>query len=109
MKKPLGIIGVAGAEYRRALAQYERQRPGLGDRFSAAAREALKMIENFPGAGEPVERLEENTRIRKMAMRTFPYHIVYLELAESSEVIAFAHDRRQEDYWRVRLKRRSNR
>lgn len=106
MKKPLGIIREARAEYRRALALYEQQRPGLGDRFSAVAREALEMIENFPGAGEPVERLEEDLRIRKMAMRIFPYHIVYLELAETTEVIAFAHDRRQEGYWRVRLKRR---
>ena len=106
MKKPLGIIREARAEYRRALAHYEQQRPGLGDRFSSAAREALEMIENYPGAGEPVERLEGDIRLRKMAMRTFPYHIVYLELAETTEAIAFAHDRRQEDYWRVRLKRR---
>lgn len=106
MKKPLGIIREARAEYRRVLAHYEQQRPGLGDRFSAAAREAMEMIENFPGAGEPVERLEGDLRIRKMAMRIFPYHIVYLELAETTEAIAFAHDRRQKGYWRARLKRR---
>lgn len=41
-----------------------------------------------------------------MPMRLFPYHIVYLELTKTTEVLAFAHDRRQEGYWRTRLKRR---
>ena len=50
MKKPLGMVREARNEYRRALAWYERQRPGLGDEFSAAARETLEMLENFPSA-----------------------------------------------------------
>jgi toxin ParE1/3/4 len=105
VKKPLGIIREARNEYRQVLAWYERQRPGLGSRFSAAAQEALEMVENFPSAGEPVERLEGDSNLRKMAMRIFPYHVIYLELTETTEVIAFSHDSRQEGYWRVRLKR----
>lgn len=102
------MIREARTEYRKVLGWYERQRAGLGDEFSAVARETLEMIENFPSAGEPVERLEGDSRIRKMAMRLFPYHVVYLELAKTTEALAFAHDRRQEGYWRVRLKRRSS-
>jgi len=66
------MIREARTEYRRVLAWYERQRAGLGDEFSAVARETLEMIENFPSAGEPVERLEGDSRIRKMAMRLSP-------------------------------------
>jgi plasmid stabilization system protein ParE len=106
VKKPLGIIREAEAEYRQVLEWYERQRPGLSGKFSVAAREALEMIESFPSSGEPVDRLEGDARIRRMPMRVFPYHVVYLELEESTEVLAFAHDRRQEGYWRSRLKRR---
>jgi hypothetical protein len=42
--------------------------------------------------------------VRRLAVRRFPYHVVYAEAAQELRVLAIAHDRRKPGYWRKRVK-----
>jgi len=39
---------------------------------------------------------------RRLPLRRFPYFIVYRELQEYLEVVAFAHQSRRPGYWKTR-------
>jgi hypothetical protein len=42
--------------------------------------------------------------IRRRPVRRFPYHVVYIELADRLQILAIAHDRRRPGYWVGRLR-----
>ncbi len=73
---------------------YERQVPGLGARFRAEVRDALKRMRHWPLAA-PVERGE----VRRMILSRFPYKLLYSVEADHLYVIAVAHLHRAPDYW----------
>lgn len=62
---------------------YERQAPGLGDRFVFAIERTLVLIENNPAAYQLVE-----DTIRRAVVRKFPYNVFYLP--EESRVVVLA-------------------
>jgi hypothetical protein len=41
--------------------------------------------------------------VRRVFVRRFPYHVVYIELADRLQILAVAHDRRRPRYWVGRL------
>ncbi len=61
--------------------------------------------------GYALERLMENPRIgpeiapgiRKLALRRFPYNVVYEILPDRVRVLAVLHHRRSPEHWRDRL------
>lgn len=73
---------------------YERQVPGLGARFRAEVRDALKRLRLWPLAA-PIERGE----VRRMILSRFPYKLLYSVEADHIYVIAVAHLHRAPDYW----------
>jgi plasmid stabilization system protein ParE len=103
LTKPLFLGLDAEAEMEAASWWYERQRRGLGSDFLNAIDNATARILEHPRAGTPVPGIADDT-IRRIALRRFPYHVVYMELTDRIQVLALAHDRRRPFYWRGRMR-----
>lgn len=102
--KPLRILAPAEVEFQDATTWYRERDPRVADRFVAEARRTLQLIESFPRIGSRVPDVPD-ADVRRMPVRTFPYHVVFVELADRLEVVAFAHNRRQPAYFVRRLHR----
>jgi plasmid stabilization system protein ParE len=102
--KPLNIIGPAESEFEKATTWYRGRNPRLADRFAAEARNTLQRIESFPQIGSRVPGVPDRN-VRHMPIRTFPYYIVFVDLGDSIEVVAFAHNRRRPGYFMSRVRR----
>ena len=93
----------ASSELAEAALWYEEKRRGVGEEFLDAVDAALEFIAGSPGAGSPVPDLPAELAVRRVAVKRFPFHIVYLEPTDDViRVLAFAHDRRSPAYWRSR-------
>jgi len=87
----------ARAELLATVAYYERQLPGLGERFLVEAEgRAERLLEHPEGA--PVVRAD----LRRAALTQFPYGLIYRTVADELWIIAVAHRRRRPGYWRAR-------
>ena len=102
MKLPLRISEEADAEMAESARWYERNRVGLGLEFLAAVDAAVVRIEETPRIGSRVPGVDDEA-IRRVFVRRFPYHVVYIELPDRLQVLAVAHDRRRPAYWVGRL------
>jgi len=89
----------ARAEFRRAVAQYEDERPGLGTALALQVRELVELAQAFPHMGSPYTL----PGVRRLFPRTFPYSIAYLVLDDTLFIVAVAHGHREPDYWHERL------
>jgi toxin ParE1/3/4 len=103
--KPLNIVDAAEAEFRNAFSWYRNQDPRVGDRFAAQARETLRRIESFPQIGGRVSGISRRD-IRRMPIHKFPYYVIFINLADRLEVVAFAHYRRRPGYFMSRVRPR---
>lgn len=104
MKLPLRISEEADAETAEAARWYERHRFKLGGEFLAAVDAAIARIEENPRIGSRTPGVADEN-IRRVFVRRFPYHVVYIELPDRLQVLAVAHDRRRPAYWLGRLSR----
>ncbi|HKO58979.1 MAG TPA: type II toxin-antitoxin system RelE/ParE family toxin [Thermoanaerobaculia bacterium] len=102
--KPLQITAAAEAELREATAWYRDRDPRVSDRFAAEARRTLQLIEEFPQIGGRVPAVDDPA-VRSLPIHTFPYHVVFVNLPDRIEVVAFAHNRRRPAYFIARLRR----
>jgi len=93
----------ADAEYRAAARWYEGRRTGLALEFFDAVDAAVRQIVDLPRAGAKVPRLPTSLPVRRIPVKRFPYHVVYLEESAAIRVLALAHDRRKPGYWKSRL------
>jgi plasmid stabilization system protein ParE len=93
----------ASAELGEAARWYERQRQGLGREFLEAVEVAQKFIARFPRAGTPVPDVPPELPVRRVPVKRFPFHVVYLVLADVTRVLAVAHDSRSPGYWHSRI------
>lgn len=94
----------ADAEYRHAGRWYEGRRSGLGVEFFDAVDTAVRQIVDLPRAGARVPRLPTTLPVRRLPVKRFPYHVVYLETPAAIRILAVAHDRRKPGYWKNRLR-----
>jgi len=92
----------ASAELDEAALWYEKRRSGLGIEFLEAIDSALEFIVRFPQAGTVVPGVPLDLPIRRVPVRRFPFHVIYLELSDAIRILAFAHDRRSPAYWHSR-------
>ncbi len=88
----------AQQELAAAKRYYNRQQPGLGDRFKAAAAEAGRRIAMHPLAWQ-IER----EPVRRCLLEDFPYKALYVVRDQEIVVLAVAHQHREPDYWIDRL------
>ena len=87
----------ARAELLAAVAYYERQLPGLGERFLAETEARATRLLDHPQAA-PVVRAD----LRRAALAQFPYGLIYRSTVDELWIIAVAHRRRRPGYWRDR-------
>ncbi len=92
----------AAAELGEAARWYNEQRLGLGLEFLVAVDAALEFIAMFPEAGTPVPGLSPDLPVRRIPVKRFPFHVVYVERADEVRILALAHDRRSPGFWRNR-------
>lgn len=76
----------------------------VAERFAAEARRTLELIQEFARIGSRVPEIDD-PHVRRMPIHTFPYYIVFVELENRLEVVAFAHNRRRPGYFVKRLRR----
>ena len=93
------ILKVAQLEFNESKAYYEIEQAGLGHKFEAEIKNALKKILQFPNAW-PIER----SGIRRFVSHRFPYKILYSIENDEILIIAFAHLHRRPGYWKDRTK-----
>jgi plasmid stabilization system protein ParE len=99
VKKPFRAQDEASEELDHAARWYEERRSGLGHRFLFSVDATLHQIERFPRAGAPVPEVPQDLAVRQAPIKGFPYHVVYLETADTIHILAFAHDKRRPTYW----------
>lgn len=93
----------AREEYLDALAWYDDQETGLGDRFGDDLDSAVDSIREWPDAAPPHHGRQRRPLIRRKRVKDFPYGIVYIVRENEVIVVAYAHEKRRPGYWRSRL------
>jgi len=78
---------------------YERQHAGLGFDFLDAVDAAIVAIEQFPDAWRPSSAWDGEPVVRVKQVDGFPVGIVYLVDDETLVIFAYAHHRREPNYW----------
>lgn len=81
-----------------AIAWYEEQQPGLGDRFRRATDQAYDTIVLSPLAYTKVRR-----NFRRFMIKDFPYGIIYEPKSDVIYVLSCFHSARNPKIWRKRL------
>jgi plasmid stabilization system protein ParE len=92
------FLSLAEAEVNEAVAYFDEQRPGLGDRFEQDLWAAVSFVSEHPLSGKPLSKLG-----RKFRLRTFRYNLIYVIGELEIVIVAVAHHRRRPDYWQGRL------
>jgi len=76
---------------------YEMEQSGLGQRFLAEIRSALKRITVFPDSCTVI-----SPGLRRCLTRKFPYMLVYGIEERTVVIVAVAHMHRAPQYWKCR-------
>ncbi len=92
------FIRPAQAEAEEAVAYFDEQREGLGDRFTHDLRATVEAVAARPLSGKIIEG-----RVRKARFKTFRYNLIYIPDPDEIVIVAVAHHRRRPGYWRARL------
>ncbi|HEY0156886.1 MAG TPA: type II toxin-antitoxin system RelE/ParE family toxin [Thermoanaerobaculia bacterium] len=88
----------ARRELREATAWYRERSADVAERFAAEVRQTLRHLEQFPDTGAFVPGVSDKD-VRRLPVHNFPYHVVFIRLADHVAVLAIAHDRRRPGYW----------
>ncbi len=94
----------ARVEYRESGRWYDARVTGLGVEFFDEVDASLQRILAFPNTGSQGPRTPKALPVRRVAVKRFPYHVIYLASADAVRVLAIAHDRQRPGYWRDRLR-----
>jgi plasmid stabilization system protein ParE len=92
------FLGPAETEIAEAVAYFDEQRPGLGDRFEQDLQDTVASVTERPLSGK---RLTES--VRQKRFRTFRYNLIYVIDGDEAIIVAVAHHRRRPGYWLGRL------
>jgi plasmid stabilization system protein ParE len=100
----LGIHREAEQELETAFDYLEDERPGHGFEMLDRYRELVEQIIAHPAAGTPVLGYSKQHDVRKFHMQQFSYALIVATARGQRIIVAVAHHKRQEHYWRERLK-----
>lgn len=88
----------AEQELREALGYYANEVEGLDARFMEAIEKATSLLCVFPNLARALD-----DQYRAYPLKKFPYSLVYRVLDDRLLVVAVAHQKRREGYWRGRV------
>ena len=92
----------AESEMLDASERYEREKEGLGLRFLTEVERVSFVISGSPRIGAVWTYSEVPEGVRRHPLRTFPFHVVYVE-DPRLVIVAVAQMSRRPGYWRHRL------
>lgn len=98
MNRPVRFSKEARAELTAVSRWYEQAKKGLGLTLLEMVDRAIERLESAPSSGTPVPGVSDAS-IRRVPVRRFPYHLVYVELPDRVQILALAHHRRHPGYW----------
>jgi plasmid stabilization system protein ParE len=98
LKRPVRIGAGAQADMAEASRWYDARQSGLGLDFLRSVGRVIARIEEAPHAGSRVPGVAD-ADVRRIPVRRFPYHVVYIELPDRAQILAVAHHRRRPRYW----------
>ena len=81
-----------------AAAFYDRQGPGLGDRFIDELERVIVLLLEHPELGV---RVGKDRRV--IVLKRFPFRLVYAVEDSGIRIIAVAHQKRRPGFWRGRI------
>jgi toxin ParE1/3/4 len=90
----------AELELIEAAVYYDKQVPGLGERFESEIRYAIDLLLDQPEIGLPVD-----PDLRKFILTRFPFTLYYSVTADVLRIEAVAHQSRRPGYWKSRANR----
>jgi plasmid stabilization system protein ParE len=64
---------------------------------------AFDLLSAYAAVGEVIRRARVRGAARRIPLRRFPFVVVYRDLPDHVEVMAFAHTSRRPGYWRSRF------
>ena len=88
----------AELELIEAAVHYERQVPGLGERFESEIRHATDILLDQPEIG-----LRADPDLRKFILTRFPFTLYYSFTADALRIESVAHQSRRPGYWKARV------
>jgi len=88
------------AEHKQNIRYYQTQQPNLGKQYVDAFNQTIDQVCEMPQRF----RTARSPNIRRAALKTFPFHIIYREhLLQTNitqiQILAIAHQRRKPHYW----------
>lgn len=86
MRRPVVVRAEAQRDIEEAAFWYERQRPGLGDRFSHELDQLMERISE-----NPLQFPEIGQGVRRGLLHRFPYAVYFRPSEAMSAVIAVLH------------------
>ena len=95
----LRLLEIAAIELSEAIRWYDAQAPGLGARFLSEIRAGGAKILSFPEAWHLL-----GDGVRRFRLRRFPYGMIYVIEGDEIVILAIAHQHRDPDFWRDRIK-----
>jgi plasmid stabilization system protein ParE len=96
--KRASFVAAARREFLAEVIYYNKERPGLGERFAASVEEAAARAVAFPLAGSVATK---NTR--RVFLKDFPFAVVYRPDPDGIVIFALAHHSRRPGYWQSRV------
>lgn len=96
--KPVFVQAPARSDLSEADEWYQARQAGLGDALLAEFERTARLIAERPTMYPKVEG-----DARRALLRGFPYQVIYLEEAESIEIVAVLHSHRDPGVWKARL------
>lgn len=93
----------ASAELLAAAEWLEARDTGLGHALFAAVADALHAIDRHPEAWPAFPGWNRLPLVRTKSTTRFPYRVVYFIGDDGPVILAYAHWRRQPDYWLHRV------
>jgi toxin ParE1/3/4 len=90
----------AELELIEAALYYDKQVPGLGERFESEIRYAIDLLLDQPEIGFPVD-----PDLRKFILTRFPFTLYYSVTVDVLRIEAVAHQSRRPGYWKSRANR----
>jgi mRNA-degrading endonuclease RelE of RelBE toxin-antitoxin system len=88
----------AKAEADEAVAYFDEQLNGLGDRFEQDLQDTVGFVREHPFSGKRL-----SNHVRRFRLHTFRYNVIYVVDGDEIVIVAVAHHRRRPGYWRGRL------
>lgn len=89
---------LAMEDLHEAAATYKAQRVGRDERFLAGVSATVELLQRFSHLGRSVDEADR----RGLLVHRFPYSVIYRVRAESIQIVAIAHHKRDHGFWHGR-------